>query len=95
VASDGGRFDFPTLDAAARAARGLALAEHRRHFVVTQGSRYAAVPVATLEALIQRAGQADGSRLAIVRVATPDGEVTAVDDPGDVEGRLVAFCTSG
>lgn len=76
-------------------ARDLAIAEHRRHFVVTDGVGYAAVAAAALQALIQRAGRTDDLRLAIVRVATPDGVVAAVDDPGDAEGRLVAFCTSG
>ena len=88
-------FGFSTLESATVAARDRASAEHHRHFVVTNAAAFDVVPVEMLEGLIHRDARGAGMQLAILRVASPDGAVEAVDDPGDSEGRLVAFCTSG
>jgi hypothetical protein len=95
-----GQFRFQTLEEAATTARDRAIHGHRRHFVVADGAavasaaRFGVVAQEELEALILRAAETDRARLAILRVATPDGAMETVDDSGDREGRLVAFCTS-
>jgi hypothetical protein len=88
-------FGFHTLESATVAARDRAVAGHHRYFVVTDAAAFDVVPVEALEGLITRAAQAPALQLTIMRVASPDGAVEPVDDPGDLEGRLVAFCTSG